>query len=69
MALAKNCTRININMPNELLVRVEDYAKKMNINRTSAICVLLNQFFYQEDAMDTIKKAVAMSGLPADLGK
>ena len=34
--------RINLNMPCNLAYRVDEYACKMNINRTSAICVLLN---------------------------
>lgn len=34
--------RINLNMPCNLAYKVDEYARKMNINRTSAICVLLN---------------------------
>lgn len=34
--------RINLNMPCNLAYRLDEYARKMNINRTSAICVLLN---------------------------
>lgn len=34
--------RINLNMPCDLARRVDEYASKMHINRTSAICVLLN---------------------------
>lgn len=34
--------RINLNMPCNLAYKVDEYARRMNINRTSAICVLLN---------------------------
>ena len=33
--------RININVPVETLERIDKYAKKMSINRTSAILVLV----------------------------
>lgn len=34
-------SRLNINIPTPLLERVEEYAEKHYINKTSAICVLL----------------------------
>lgn len=35
--------RLTINIPKELLSQVDEYAKKMCVNRTSAICFLLAQ--------------------------
>lgn len=35
-------SRLNINVPSPLLERVEEYADKHYINKTSAICVLLS---------------------------
>lgn len=35
-------TRLTLNIPTSTIVKVEEYAKEMGINRTSAICVLLN---------------------------
>lgn len=36
-----NNSRLNINIPTPLLEKVEEYAEKHFINKTSAICVLL----------------------------
>ena len=46
--------RINLNMPCDLAYRVDEYASKMNINRTSAICVLLNLALDSQKAMNDI---------------
>lgn len=34
--------RININLDDKLLSRIDEYAKDKYVNRTSAICVLLS---------------------------
>lgn len=47
-------TRINLNMPNDLLVKVDGYANRMNVNRTSAICVLLNMALDSQKAVSDI---------------
>lgn len=41
--------RVNVNLPNDLIDQVDSYAGRMNINRTSAICVLLSQALKQEE--------------------
>lgn len=46
--------RINLNMPCDLAYRVDEYASKMNINRTSAICVLLNMALDSQKAMNDL---------------
>ena len=46
--------RINLNIPCDLSNRVDEYASKMNINRTSAICVLLNLALDSQKAMNDI---------------
>lgn len=43
--------RVNVNLPNDLIDQVDGYATRMNINRTSAICVLLSQALKQEEAI------------------
>ena len=48
--------RINLNMPCDLAYRVDEYASKMNINRTSAICVLLNMALDSQKAMSTLEQ-------------
>lgn len=52
MAIAK--TRINMNLPNETLKRVDDYAEYMNLNRTSAIVVLLNTALDSKKALNDL---------------
>lgn len=46
--------RVNLNMPCDLTTRVDEYANRMNINRTSAICVLLNQALDNQKAITTL---------------
>lgn len=47
-------TRINLNMSNDLVKKVDSYAAKMCITRTSAICVLLNQALDSQKAMNDL---------------
>lgn len=49
--------RVNLNMPIDTLKRIDEYADKMTITRTSAILVLCNQ------ALDGINAANAISDL------
>lgn len=39
----KEIMRLNINVPQDLIDRVDEYADNLSINRTSAVCVLLSQ--------------------------
>lgn len=52
--------RINLNMPCDLVYRVDEYASKMNINRTSAICVLLNLALDSQKAMNDLGELLKM---------
>lgn len=44
----KDTMRLNINVNKELIKKVDEYACKMNINRTSAVSVLLSISLEQE---------------------
>ena len=44
-------SRMVMNIPVDLLSQLDEYAKKMNINRTSAVCVLLSQSLNSQKAM------------------
>lgn len=57
MNISKN-VKISLNLPAELVAKIDSYADTMNINRTAAICVLISTQFKQEEAMNTIKAAV-----------
>ena len=52
--------RINLNMPIELLTRLDNYATNMNINRTSAICVLINTALESRKAMNDLSKLLEL---------
>lgn len=41
--MSKEVVRLNVNIPSQLLERLDAYAEKMNINRTSAVALLLTQ--------------------------
>lgn len=47
-------TRMIMNIPVELLGQVDEYARKMNVNRTSAVCVLLSQSLNSQKAMNDL---------------
>lgn len=44
-------SRMVMNIPVDLLSQLDEYASKMNINRTSAVCVLLSQSLRSQKAM------------------
>lgn len=39
----------------DLLKELDDYAERMNISRTSAVCVILSSFFQQMNATKTLQ--------------
>jgi metal-responsive CopG/Arc/MetJ family transcriptional regulator len=47
-------SRMVMNIPTELLAQLDEYASKMNINRTSAVCVLLSQSLNGQKAMNDL---------------
>lgn len=49
-------TKIIMNIPVDLLKQLDDYAIKMNINRTSAVCVLLSTALAGQRAMTDLSE-------------
>ena len=49
--MARELKRLNMNMPMELLEQVDDYADKMNINRSAAINMLVSTSLEQRNVM------------------
>lgn len=47
-------SRMVMNIPVDLLIQLDEYASKMNINRTSAVCVLLSQSLNSQKAMNDL---------------
>lgn len=52
--------RVNFYMPVGVVKRVDEYAKKNDYNRTTAITVIINEFFKQEDSVKTIAGMTAL---------
>lgn len=46
--------RFGMNMPSELMKQVDDYADRMNISKSSAVCVLLSQALNSQKAMNDL---------------
>ena len=46
--------RLNLNLDEELVRQLDDYASKMHISRTSALSILLWQFFKNQKSIQTI---------------
>lgn len=50
--------RVNLNLPKKLTERVENYAKEMGLNKTSAYIVLLNQALTQIEMQKNMPELV-----------
>lgn len=60
--MAKTGTnKLIMNIPVDLLEKVDEYAESMNVNRTSAVCVLLSQALESRKAMADLSALVAMA--------
>ena len=53
--------KLIMNIPVDLLKKVDEYAESMNVNRTSAVCVLLSQALESRKAMADLGALVAMA--------
>lgn len=50
--------RINMNLSDTLVKKIDSYAKDMGINRSAAISVLLSTQLQQQEALGTMKSLV-----------
>ena len=57
-------TRLNVNIPTALLVKLDAYAGELNINRTSAVAIAISTFLRENEAMKTLNDVMAK--LPED---
>ena len=48
--------RVNLNLPKQLVEKVDNYAKEMGLNKTSSYIVLLNQALTQNDMQKNLRK-------------
>ena len=54
-------TRVNINLPNNLISRVKKYGDSLGINTTSAYIILLNNALDEKDTLTKIPEVIALS--------
>lgn len=50
--------RINLNIDERLLAKIDAYANAMGVNRTAAICFLCSSQLLQNEAVSAISSAV-----------
>ena len=58
--MARDLKRINLNLSVELLEKVDSYAARVGVNRSSAVAILLAQTLEQQQTMSDIAKLVEM---------
>jgi metal-responsive CopG/Arc/MetJ family transcriptional regulator len=58
--MAKEVTRVTVNLNSELVYQIDKYAEDMNINRTSAVAVLLTQALSNQKAVNDLSELVAI---------
>ena len=61
--MAKEVTRVTFNLPKVLVDDVDAYGESMNINRTSAVSVLLSQALKAQKSIDDIGELVRLAKL------
>ena len=52
--MSRDTTRVTVNLTSELVNQVDAYAEQMNINRTSAVAVLLSTSLNGQKAMSDL---------------
>lgn len=52
--MSRELQRLNMNMPASLIKEVDEYADRMNLNRTSAVILLVTTALKQKNAVDAI---------------
>ena len=58
--------RFNVQMSDELLAAVDQYAKQWSVSRSGAICVMCSQFMEQSQAMRSMPGFMSVSKRDAD---
>lgn len=61
--MAKELQRLNMLMPVDLVNQVDEYAERMNLNRTSAVNMLVSTALEQKSAVNMLERLlVEMQG-------
>ena len=62
MNMSKELQRLNMNMPADLIQQVDEYAERMNLNRTSAMIVLVSTALEQKNVMSVMDELLNKLG-------
>jgi metal-responsive CopG/Arc/MetJ family transcriptional regulator len=52
--------RVNINFDEDLLQKIDDYAKKLGVNRSATISMLCSEHLDQKEALNTLQLLSSM---------
>lgn len=52
--------QLNFVVDEEIINKLDGYAKSLNISRNSAFCVMVNQYFQNSQNMDTLKQFMTL---------
>lgn len=47
--------RVGFQLEEELIKKIDDYAKGMHVNRTAGLSIIVSQFFLQQETLNTLK--------------
>jgi len=64
--MSRELQRLNMNMPVSLIQQVDEYANRMNLNRTSAMIVLVSTALEQKNAIDMMEELLNKLKLESD---
>lgn len=53
-------TRVSMNFDDDLLKKVDDYAKKLGVNRSACVSMLCSEYMEQKEALVTLQAIAKM---------
>lgn len=59
--MARELKRVNLNLPEDVVKRIDAYADKMCINRTTAVVMLCNTALDSQKAMNDLSELLIMA--------
>lgn len=58
--MARDLTRVTVNLSSDLVTKIDQYADENGIKRTSAVSVLLSQALQGQQAMSDLNKLIQL---------
>lgn len=57
--MKREIRKLNINLPIDLIEQIDEYANRMNLNRTSAIIILVSTSLEQKNTVSAIDQLIS----------